>query len=78
MSQFRTTVKDDPTTTVVYGLDHVFGWFYQEFNAEDECVSDLDTLMSGLSRGRLVDLLVKTNAPSEHITRIALDLDPEG
>jgi len=62
--------------TVAYGLDHVLGWFYQEFNSAGECIKDEDTMFTSLGRGKLVHLLEQTDAPKEHISNIALDLDP--
>jgi hypothetical protein len=50
-------------------------WFYQEFDSDDECVVDEDRL-TGLDKGKLLDRLLKTNAPAAHLERIALDCDP--
>ena len=79
MSQFRATVTASGNA-VMYGLDRMYGWFYTEFDKKnDKTVVELDSYVSGgLSRGKLIELLEKTNAPYEHKMRIALDLDPAG
>ena len=74
MSQLTATKTDDQEITVVYGLDHVLGWFYQEIK-DDDIIIDLD-IFTGLGKGQLVELLVKTNAPKACIVNVALDLDP--
>ena len=77
MSAFWAHVLDNPENTVSYGLDHVTGWFYTEFNSDDEPVVELDSMFTGLSKGKLLELLEKTDAPAKHLKRIALDLDPK-
>ena len=57
-------------TVVIYGLDHVFGWFYQEMNDEGDCVVDEDSL----SKGKLLNLLEDTDAPEDIKGCIAMDL----
>lgn len=74
MSRF--TAQHENGNQVAYGLDHAIGWFYQEFDAAGECVKDLDTMFTGLSKGSLVERLGKTNANPGRISAIACDLDP--
>jgi len=74
MSRFSARTHDGHM--VAYGLDHALGWFYQEFDENGECVSDLDSAFTGLSKGRLVHLLSETDANPARVRAIALDLDP--
>jgi hypothetical protein len=79
MSRF--TCRHEDGWTVAYGLDHALGWFYQEFDAYDNCITDEDTFSTGLGRGRLLELLEQTDALESHKSAIALDLcpsDPQG
>lgn len=78
MSQFYCNKPDG--TEVLYGLDHVLGWFYTEFAADNplKTLVDLCSTLGTLSRGELVGLLKATDAPQQHITFIALDIDPAG
>ncbi len=75
MSRFSAT-KLGSGNTVTYGLDHILGWFYSEENAKGEIIADEDSALTGLGRGRLLELLDDTNAPKEHCFLIAMDLDP--
>ena len=59
---------------VAYGFDHAVGYFYQEFNADGECVVDRDSLFSGLSNSEFAELLKKNGAKSQHIHCAVLDL----
>ena len=75
MSRLTATKTADQKITVVYGLDHVLGWFYEE-HKDDEKIVDLDGLFTGLGKGQLVELLEKTDAPKACVAKVALDLDP--
>ena len=77
MSRFSAQVIDKPEHSVLYGLDHVLGWWYQEYDGDDECIIDKDTMTNRLTKGQLVELLEKTDAPKKHLQRIAMDLDPK-
>lgn len=75
MSRYTTTHYNG--NEVAYGLDHAFGWFYQEFGDDRETlVKDLDSLTTDLRGYQLTELLEKTNAPADHIRNPSLDLDP--
>jgi len=75
MSRF-TAKHLESGSSVAYGLDHVEGWFYQEFDRHGECIIDEDTRTTGLSKSGLIERLEHTTAPKEHKENIALDLDP--
>ncbi len=75
MSRFR-AIQTGTGNHILYGLDRACGWFYEESNGK--IIVELDTLFTGLTSGRLIELLEATNAPDEHKTLIALDLDPAG
>jgi hypothetical protein len=88
MSRYTFQKTDDQNNPVwiSYGFDHACGYFYQEFDAEDECLLDLDSLFGGLTGVQLAEHLCgKENIPlpeetpphdipSHHITRMMLDL----
>lgn len=75
----RLTATKANGRVVAFGLDHAVGWFYQEYiSMREEPVVDLDSLFTGLGRGRLLELLEDTDATTEQKSRIALDLDPAG
>ena len=76
MSRFIAWRTDDPEIHVAYGLDHALGWFCDEFAQDGSCTNEESTLFTGLSRSGLLEILQETNAPEEHLLRIALDLDP--
>lgn len=62
---------------VLYGLDHVLGWFYMEFEVgHDTPIIDRDQGNATLSRGELLALLDKTTAKEIHKMYIAMDMDP--
>jgi hypothetical protein len=65
----RMATKNDGTV-VIYGLDHIFGWFYQEMDDKGDCIVDEDSL----SKGKLLDLLEDTDAPEDIKCSIAMDL----
>lgn len=78
MSRYTTTrdINEFESVSVAYGLDHACGWFYQEFNDEEECIVDLDSIFTDLRGYQLTELLEKTNAPASHVRNPSLDLDP--
>lgn len=74
MSRYATVHKNG--NSVAYGLDHACGWFYQEFDADGECVVDKDSMFTNLKGFELTELLKETYAPAQHIQNPSLDLDP--
>jgi hypothetical protein len=53
------------------------GWFYQEYDRDGRPVVDHDSMFTpGFGRGKLLELLKKTDAPAVHLMNISLDLDP--
>jgi hypothetical protein len=71
----RLVCKHKNGNEVAFGLDHVVGWFYQEFNLVNDCVVDLDHFTM-LSRGELIQRLSHTDASDIAITKIRNNLDP--
>jgi hypothetical protein len=64
-------------TTVAYGFDIAEGYFFQLFSAddkEDELLISESSLLTGMSNGKMIELLEKYNCNKEHCTLVALDL----
>ena len=58
MSRYTTTIeKEAVQVKVAWGYDHACGFFFQLFDAEGECIEDLDSLFDGLTIERLCKLL---------------------
>ncbi|GAB4482608.1 MAG: hypothetical protein Kow00124_31570 [Anaerolineae bacterium] len=58
MSRYTAAVeKDSHQLTVAWGMDHAVGWFFQVFDAQQECIVDLDALFDGLTLAELRVLL---------------------
>ena len=74
MSRFSATQED---TYIIYGLDHILGWFFEEWPVE--YFPDSPTIeKNNISNGALLELLEGyDNVPSENKMSIAMDLDPE-
>jgi hypothetical protein len=74
MSRYTTTKKSNPEVTIEYGFDNAMGYFYQEWVGDaDEPLVDLDSF-SGLGKGKMVELLIDSDAPESHIKEVTLDL----
>lgn len=78
----RLTMSANNGGSLAYGLDHALGWFFQLFDANEEILIDEDTMFTGLSESRLVDLIREHgNADDVELCEgklllIALSLDP--
>lgn len=74
----RYALKHPNGHRVAYGLDHVLGYFYDEFYYDEEGervdVFEESTLHTGMSKGAFNELLVDADAPGHHINAAALDL----
>ncbi len=58
MSRYTAVVeKDGQQLTIAWGLDHAVGCFFQVFDAEQDCIVDLDALFDGLTLAELCVLL---------------------
>ena len=77
MSRFQTTKKNNKDTTVFYGLDHILGWWYEEWRNDDSDWPsvELDSFSGTLNRAKFIELLQNTNAPVNHLETIVLDID---
>ena len=54
MSRYQTSRKGQ---TIAYGFDHMCGYFYQLFDAEDELLEESDSLFDNLTGPRLAETL---------------------
>lgn len=77
----RTSLKAKNGNTIVYGYDNpMCTYFYQEFDAEGECVVDKGDIFEPLSHGQLLQLLHENAVMPEDeqgkdkIRSVALDL----
>ena len=60
---------------VAYGFDEAIGYFFQEFDPQGEIITNEDTLLTGLTHGRLLGRLEGIDGvPEDHRLLIALDL----
>lgn len=82
----RITSRSVDGNQVAFGLDHALGWFFDEWQEDEEGEPEMEieesSIFSGLSKERLLDLL-NTRLPKEEKQRlknqigaVALDLDP--
>lgn len=75
MSRY-TAFNSNSGNFVAYGFDHAVGYFYQEYdNENDDPVIDVDSLFHGLTGVRLAEYLKNTTANSDHIRKCILDLE---
>ena len=64
----------------VYGFDHALGYFYElwdhDLGEEDheKLVEDRSYFLNKLSKGDMIEAMVKYNAIKEHLERVAMDL----
>jgi hypothetical protein len=73
----ETTVLFD--TTITYGFDHVTGYFFEVFQGETKDGEDVLAIeecstFTGMSNGRMIELMEKYRVDEEHIKGVALDL----
>ena len=65
--------------TVTYGFDHVTGYFFEVFQGETKDGEDVLAIaecstFTGMSNGRIIELMEKYRVDEEHIKGVALDL----
>jgi len=65
--------------TVAYGFDHYTGYFFQLFdelteNDEDHLVIDECSRFSGLTNGKMIELMKKYQVNQKHIKMVMMDL----
>ena len=65
--------------TVAYGFDHYTGYFFQLFdelteNDEDHLVIDECSRFSGLTNGKMIELMKKYQVNQKHIKMVMYDL----
>ena len=74
----RYALKHPNGHMVAYGLDHVLGYFYDEFYYDEDGervdVYEASTVRTSMSKGAFNEFLVEANAPGHHINAAALCL----
>lgn len=72
--------KEQDGSTVAYGFDKALGYFIDVFGPEDEegisqMIVEESSLFSGMSNGKMVELMQNYQLPEEHINLVMLDLE---
>lgn len=70
MSRFNAVSNNG--RSFVYGFDHVFAYFIQEFDPNGECVLDIDTLSHGTFLAKCEEFAIVL--PKQHRMEAVLDL----
>lgn len=71
---------EEKNLSVAYGFDHAMGYFFQVFdeskldNDEERLIIDEDSLLTGMSNGRMLELMVEYAVNENHRSAVALDL----
>lgn len=78
MSRYVKQMEDG--TSVAYGFDKALGYFIDVFGPEDEegisqMIVEESSFLSGMSNGKMVELMQEYQLPEEHINLVALDLE---
>jgi hypothetical protein len=76
----RYVKKEQDGSTVAYGFDKALGYFIDVFGPEDEegisqMIVEESSLFSGMSNGKMVELMQNYQLPEAHINLVALDLE---
>ncbi len=72
--------KEQDGSTVAYGFDKALGYFIDVFGPEDEegisqMIVEESSFLSGMSNGKMIELMQEYQLPEEHINLVALDLE---
>jgi len=72
--------KEQDGSTVAYGFDRALGYFIDVFGPEDEegisqMIVEESSLLSGMSNGKMIELMQEYQLPEAHINLVALDLE---
>jgi hypothetical protein len=76
----RYVKKEQDGSTVAYGFDKALGYFIDVFGPEDEegisqMIVEESSLFSGMSNGKMVELMQNYQLPEAHINLVMLDLE---
>lgn len=78
MSRYSKFLKKGSTEEVAYGFDRVTGYFFQVFGEDKEgeevLLVDECSTFTGMSKGRMVELMEEYGVGEEHKHLVALDL----
>ncbi len=75
----RYTQKLENGKSVAYGFDHALGYFIDVFSVPDsegkhELLIEECSLLTGMSNGKMMELMAEYEVPQELINKVALDL----
>ncbi len=75
----RYSKEIDERNTVAYGFDNYSGYFFQKFDElteddEEHLVIDECSRFTGLSNGKMIDLMKEYEVNQEHIQMVMYDL----
>jgi len=87
MSRYTKEIKRDESnettvlfdTTITYGFDHVIGYFFEVWEGETKDGEDVMaieecSMLTGMSKGRMLELMFKYDVNEDHIKGVALDM----
>ena len=75
----RHVINKEDGKDIAYGHDHAMGYFFQVFDGvdedgEDNLVVNEDSMFTGMSNGRMLELMEEHKVNENHIAIVALDL----
>jgi hypothetical protein len=75
----RYTQKLENGKSVAYGFDNALGYFIDVFSVPDsegkhELLIDESSVLTGMSNGKMMELMAEYEVPQEHIDKVGLDL----
>jgi hypothetical protein len=71
---------EEKNLSVAYGFDRAMGYFFQVFDEnkldddEERLIIDEDSLLTGMSNGRMLELMVEYDVNEDHRLAVTLDL----
>lgn len=80
MSRYTKELKDGKT--IAYGYDRALGYFIDVFGIPDEqgvseSLIEESSMLTGMSNGKMIELMDMFELPESHIEMVAMDLPIE-
>ena len=80
MSRYTKELKDGKT--IAYGYDRALGYFIDVFGIPDEqgvseSLVEESSMLTGMSNGKMIELMDMFELPESHIEMVAMDLPIE-
>lgn len=80
MSRYTKELKDG--RTIAYGYDRALGYFIDVFGIPDEqgvseSLVEESSMLTGMSNGKMIELMDMFELPESHIEMVAMDLPIE-